>query len=136
MAQSTEVRSSSNARMKVDAKSLAVAGTGALATLLEVLSLAGIRRFWAEIKPTVNAFTAFQVQAKFHPDGGYITIASVAADFTSPGGVIVGASGDLTILAAGATGWLSVDVAGMHALRLRFTGASGTLVDVYAGASS
>lgn len=139
MAQVTEVHTSPNARVIVGAKSLAIPITTVLSagTLLELLSLNGVRRVWASFLLSVHALNAFAVQAKFHPDGAYVTIASAAGDYTSPGGIIVGASGDLTSLSA-ANGWISVDTTGLCGLRIQASSASasGTLCDMYANGSS
>lgn len=47
-----------------------------------------------------------------------ITLASAGADFTSPAGIVVDASGDLTALAANTTGWVLLDVRGLTDLVL------------------
>lgn len=138
MSQTTEVRSNSNARMLVSASNLAVAVTDALTTLLEIKSLTGVHRLWVEIKPTVHDFNHFEVQVKTHPDGDYITLASVAADYAVPSDPILKAVGALVTLAAAATGLLGINTSALYSLRLQASSASamGTLVDIYANASS
>jgi hypothetical protein len=140
VAQTIEVHSSPNSRTVVSLTNLAKALTATLSegTLLEIASLTGVRRLWASFSVTVHDLNAFAVQAKFHPSGPYVTVRSAAGDFTTPKGILIDASGDLTILAANATGWLDLDVTGMQAVRIQAKSASatGTLVDVYANASS
>ncbi len=55
-----------------------------------------------------HAFDAFLVQAKIHPDSSYVTITSAVT--STPGGIVLAASGTLATLAAGATGWALLDV--------------------------
>lgn len=66
-----------------------------------------------------NAFDAFIVQGKVTSGSNWMTLFSAAADFTSPAGLVVDASGDLTVLAAGATGWLVLDCLGFNGIRLQ-----------------
>ena len=123
-------------RQLMTAKNLAVTvgGTGNT-TLLEVL-VAGLDTISAEFKPTVQAFDAFAIQAKFHADGDFVTLYSTGGSFTSPAGLLIGASGDLTALAAAATGWFVLDVRGLYAVKvIASAAADSALVDVYAGGS-
>ncbi len=123
-------------RQLLTAKNLAVAVAGTGNTDLLEFICAGIEQIGVEIKPTVHALDAFLIQAKFHPSGDYVTLYSSAGSFTSPAGLLLGASGDLTILAAAATGWFILDTRGLYAVRVQCSGAAdGTLVDVYAGGS-
>jgi hypothetical protein len=124
--------------MLVSASNLAVPVTNSLTTLLEILSLTGIHRIWIEIKPTVHDFNAFAVQGKFHPSGDYVTLANAAADFAVPSDPILKAIGTLVTLAADATGSLCLNTTALHSLRIQASSASatGTLVDIYANASS
>lgn len=55
-----------------------------------------------------QALDAFVVQAKIHPDSTYQTITSAVT--STPGGIVVAASGTLASLAAGASGWALLDV--------------------------
>ena len=88
------------------------------------LDVSNLDRIWAQVRVTGQALDAFVVQGLLHPDGTYITLASTAAHYTSPAGIIYGASGDLTALAADATGWVAVDVKGLS--RLKFLASSGS----------
>lgn len=138
MAQRTEIQQLLGGRNAVAADNLAVEITDSLTVLLELNDLRNIKRLFMAFVLTVHDLNAFAVQVKFHPMGPWVTILSAAGDFTSPGGLVVGASGDLTTLAAAATGWLSLDVTGLQALRIRGSSASasGTLCDVYAGGAN
>lgn len=102
---------------------------------IEVSQLA---RVALEIRNTgANALDVFNVQGKVHPDGAYMTILTVAADYTTPAGIVVDASGDLTVLAAGATGWLILDALAFISIRLQASAnvAGATTVGVFAGGS-
>lgn len=144
MAQTQEIRVLEGNRVALAAQNLAVAITNVLGTVLELYNFHNVKRIWAMFALTVHDLNAFSVQVKFHADGAWITILSQSGDFTSPGGILVGASsdagtpgasGDLTTLAASKTGWLGLDVVGLHGLRIQVSSASasGTLVDVNVG---
>lgn len=103
-------------------------------TILLTIPVESCETMGVEVKPTVNALDAFIIEAKFHPGGDFVTLYSAAGDFTSPAGLVIGASGDLTALAAAATGWVILDTRGLYAVRISASGAAdGTLVDIYAG---
>lgn len=82
----------------------------------------GRRILWVAFTTTV-ALTAFTVEGSLDPgeaSGAYFTLASAAIDYTTPEGPILGASGDLTTAAGGATvHWLRMDVDGLHTIRLK-----------------
>ena len=138
MSQTTEVHTTPNSRILVSASNLAVPVTNSLTTLLEIASLNNVHRLWMDFAVTVHDLNAFAIQGKFHPSGSYRTLANAAAQFTSPTGVIFGASKDMTTCAAASNGWVCVDTTGLTSLRVQASSASasGTLVDIYAGASS
>lgn len=63
-------------------------------------------------------FDAFEIQGS--PDGlTFDTLYSTAGDYTSPTGILVGTSGDLTILAADAIGWFMLDCSSINVLRIQ-----------------
>ena len=112
---------------------LSVAATGNT-TLLD-LDVKDIERVFVQIAPTVQALDAFVVQIQPHSDGAFSTIASAAGDFTTPTGLMVGASGDLTTLAAAATGWFILDTRGLARVKILASAnaAGAATVSVYAG---
>lgn len=76
--------------------------------------------------------SAFTVEFRYHDEGGWVSIASAAADFTSPEGPILGASGDLTTAAFGSTvHFLSLDVRGLSGVRVKAAGTSSTITGHY-----
>lgn len=84
-----------------------------------------------------NALDAFIIQGKVNPAGNYVTLLSAASDYTSPAGIVVDASGDLTVLAGGATGWLILDVLAFAKIRVQASAnvSGATTLSVNAGGS-
>ena len=103
---------------------VAVAVSG-LTTLMELTPVADLVRVFFQIDVADNALDAFQIQGKFHEDGAYQALYSAAADFTTPEGLLVGASGDLTTQGAGTTGWFVLEVRGLKALRVQASANTG-----------
>jgi hypothetical protein len=76
--------------------------------------------------------SAFTVEYQFNSDGGWASIASATANYTTPAGVIIKASGDLTGAASGSTvHYLILDVRGAYAVRLKAAGTSSTVTGHY-----
>lgn len=93
----------------------------------------GAEQAWITFTVSTAALSDFDVLFRAHQSGGAALVASVAADYTAPEGPILGASGDLTTAAAGATvHWLHLDLRGVYAFRLR---AAGTASNVTGHAS-
>lgn len=85
-------------------------------------------RLWVSFVLGTANLSAFTVEFKVHPSGDWLTIASAAADYTTPEGPVLGASGDLTTAAFGATvHWINLDVQAVYAVRLRAAGTSSTI---------
>lgn len=132
-----EVHSSTARRLtflgKTDA---AVAIPAAGNTDIITLDVSQVSRLAIEIvNAGANAFDAFIVQGKVHPDGAFVTLLSVTADYTTPAGIVVDASGDLTVLGAGVTGWLILNVLGFNKIKLQASAnvAGATSASVFAG---
>ncbi len=77
-----------------------------------------LARIATEIVLTTQTFDQFQIMVKFHKDGAWVVLYSATGDFTSPAGLLVGASGDLTALAPG-IGWFIMDVTGIYKVKLQ-----------------
>ncbi len=96
-------------------------------TLLEVRVRDQEEMYVSFVVGTAN-LSDFNVDFRAHPAGDWFTVASVAADYTTPEGPILGASGDLTVAAFGATvHWLKLSVKGAHDVRLQAAGTSSTI---------
>jgi len=91
-------------------KSLAVAVPETLTSVLAV-NVSGYERLTVSVDVTSHALDQFVVKGRNHGDGTLMTLFSAAGDFTSPAGMVVDASGDLTTQAVG-SGWLALDVSG------------------------
>lgn len=76
-----------------------------------------------EVAVTIAALDQFVISMKSHKDGSYQTLFSQASDFTTPSGLLVGASGDLTSQAVG-SGFFIIDCDGLSSIRIQ--AASGT----------
>lgn len=100
------------------ATTVAVAG---LTTVGQVIDVSIFERLFARISnenASAVVFDAFEVQIS--PDGtNFETAFSSAGDYTSPAGIMVGCSSDLTTLADAATGWIILNVRGINSVRLQ-----------------
>lgn len=134
-----EVHSSPARRLDYLAKTdAAVAIPAAGNTDIITLDVTQVARLALEIiNAGANAFDTFLVQGKVSHESNFITLLSAAADYTTPAGIVVDASGDLTILGAGATGWLILDVLGFTKIKLQASAnvAGATSASIFAGGS-
>lgn len=131
-----KISSSTARRIYADQDSGSVAIPAAGNTDIIELDTTQVARLALEIKNLgANAFDAFIVQGKANPDGAFMTLLSAAADYTSPAGIVVDASGDLTTLGAGATGWLILDVLAFAKIKLQASAnvAGATSAQILAG---
>jgi hypothetical protein len=108
MAQETSQHPRQDFHVFAKNEAVAVAQTGNT-TLIEV-DTSRIEKLAVEAVVTGQDLDAFVVQGKIHPESTYVTLASATADYTTPNSPILMASGDLTGLAAAATGWFLMDV--------------------------
>ncbi len=102
-----------------------------LTTIGAAFDVSGFSRLFVQIDNAgANAFDAFEIQGS--PDGGttYEALYSAAGDYTTPAGALVDASGDLTALASGATGWFILDTRGIDYLRIQASAAVGSSAGV------
>lgn len=119
------------------ARNLAVVLPSASNAVILELPVDGLTSIGVQVDVTVRALDAFIIKGKFHASGAFVTLYSAAVDYTSPAGLLIGASGDLTAQGAATTGWFTMDVRGLYAVQVL---ASGTVdetgrADVFAGGS-
>lgn len=112
----------------------------ALGETLTTLATYDVRdkdRLAVEIAVTDNALDQFVIQIQMHESGSGLTAYSAAADYTSVTGILVGASGDLTAITAGASGWFIIDTRGVRnvIVRAASSSASNSGVTLYATSS-
>lgn len=119
--------------LTTSALDIAVAQSGD--TDLVQFSVGQTERAWVQITCTGQDLDAFIVLGRAHSSGAWLTLASSGSHYTSPAGVVFGASGDLTTLAAGSTGWIALDVQGLDAVKLQASSGNvaGSTVTVYVG---
>jgi len=101
---------------------------GTLADIAELVVIASDTCGF-EVIVSDNALDQFAVQGKFKQDGEYQTLFEIPGDFTSPTGLLVGASGDLTTQAVG-TGWMIMDCDGLYSVKLQAASGSDSGVTV------
>lgn len=107
MAQVTSQHPRSDFSLLAENAAITVAQTGN--TQLLDVDTSRIEMLAVEAVVTGQALDAFVVTGKVHPNSTAVTLASAAGDYTTPAGVVVLASGDLTSQAVG-TGWVLLDV--------------------------
>lgn len=97
--------------------SIATAGTTVLDGPILTLNM---DKIYVEIdnEDASNIFDGFQIDISTD-NSNWQTIYNVAADFTTPSGLLVGASGNLTALAASTTGWFILDCSGLSYIRIQ-----------------
>lgn len=99
--------------------------TATTLTTLATIYVRGRDRVWITMTVTSADLTAFTVEYQVDPNGAWAAVASAAADYTTPTGPVLGASGSLVTAAAGSTvHFLVLNVFGAHAIRLKAS--SGT----------
>lgn len=91
-----------------------------------------LSRIGVQVKVAVQALNAFVIRAKMHPSGDYMTLYSTSIAYTSPTGLLIATSSDLTALAAGSSGWFVLDVSGLYAVQVQVEAAvSSAVVTAY-----
>lgn len=109
----------------IQAENAAVAVAVSGLTDLLYLPTAGLDEISIEVVVTANALDQFEVHGQVHPNGSYYALYSASGDFTTPVGLLIGTSGDLTAQAAGTTGWLIMNVAPLYAVLIKASAAAG-----------
>lgn len=95
-----------------------------------------LKQLFIQITVATAALTAFVVKGKSHKAAAAaVTIASAAADFTTPKGLVKAASGDLTIQGVG-SGWLALDVGGLEEITINATSGGTATIAIDAGGES
>jgi hypothetical protein len=95
---------------------------------IATIRVSGHEVLWISFLVGAAALTAFTVEFRLTAASDWFTVASVAADYTTPSRPILDASGSLVTAASGATvHWAEINVKGVHSVRLRAAGTSSTL---------
>ena len=99
----------------------------ALATVATIFTRDADELFITFVVGVAN-LSAFDVAFRAHVNGGFGTVATVAGDYTTIGGVMVDASGNLVTAAFGATVyWLKLNVRGVESVRIQAAGTASTI---------
>lgn len=96
--------------------------TASLTTIGAAIDTSNFSQIYVRIDNSDDTGTAAILFDDFNidisPDGtNFETAFGVSGDYTSPTGILIGTSGDLTILAADATGWFILDCSGIDQIR-------------------
>jgi hypothetical protein len=136
MAQTTLINQNSMPRKFIEVSNPLVSVPQAGNTEIARISVVGCDRLTAEILVAGQALDAFIVKGKCTRDGADITLFSIATDYTTPAGIVIDASGDLTSQAVG-TGWLVLDVRGFYDISLHASSGNvaGSTVSIHAAVS-
>jgi hypothetical protein len=108
--------------------------TGGTVTALADIAAINVDRFarlFVEFTVDSAALSDFDVAFRCHTSASYVTVASIAADYTTPTGPVLAASGDLTTAGTSGTHWILLDVAGVQAVRLQAAGTSSVVAGYY-----
>lgn len=122
-------------RLLAQNQSVSVVQTGN--TVIMELDVRAVEKVNFEVQNTVQALDAFVVETRVHPNGTWRSIASAAGDYSSPAHPLSNVSGALVTLAAGATGYFSLDTSGLAGVRIKASGGNATpsVVSIYASGS-
>lgn len=137
MAQTTRVSNKRLNERQIYVENLAVnVAQSGLTTLAQVEDMADTVRTVFQVTAGAQALDAFEIQVKAHQNGDWLTLYSATGDFTTPAGILVGASGDLTALTATSKGWFIMETRGLYGIRVQASCANvaGTSCNVYMGA--
>lgn len=91
------------------------------------IEINGMKILWIEFAIATAALTAFAIDFKLREAGNWITVASIAGDFTGPVHPVIKASGSLVTAGVG-NHWAKIDVTGVQKVRLRAAGTSSALL--------
>lgn len=95
-------------------------------TTVFTVDVRGRNKLFVQIDNTVTVLDQFVIKGRIHPDAAFQTLFSTSADYTAPTGILVGTSGDLTVIAAGATGWFLIDVSSFELIQIQAARAAGS----------
>ena len=105
-----------------------------LTTIGEAIDVSHYGSIKVDITNGDNAFDAFSIQGS--ADGSnYDVLYDASVDFTSPSGILIGTSGNLTALAAATRGWFILDCSSLSSLKVQAS-ANTTISAGVAGAWS
>lgn len=117
-----------------EASNLAVSVPASGNTTLLQIPVAGLERIFVQFDVTLFNLDAFLIRGRCSADATTTTLYSTTGQFTTPTGLLIAASGDLTGVAASASGWFLMDVRGLWDVTIQASATGGTAaVSIYAG---
>jgi hypothetical protein len=99
-----------------------VGGTGN--TIVATIPTIGVNVLTAEIAVATQALDVFIISGRPHAKASYQTLFSTASEYINCPGDLIGTSGDLTTIAAGATGFFKMDCRGYESIQLSASAAA------------
>jgi hypothetical protein len=130
----TVSRTGGQLRLELAAANVGVVIPATGSTNVLTVPVYGMTNLGVQVVVGVHALDGFAISARFHRDADFVTLYSSAGSFTTPAGLLIGASGDLTAQAVG-TGWFILDVRGLYEVRVSASGTvdDTTTISLYAG---
>lgn len=123
---------STNLRYRITASLPATLVPASLTDMLTV-NCRYIRQLFVQITVAAAALTGFAVKAKAtKAAAASVTLFNAAGDYTSPFGLMVDASGDLTIQGIG-SGWFCLNVGGLEEITIAATSGGTATIAIEAG---
>jgi len=110
--------------------------TTSLTTLIDIPT-ADLEAIFVTVKNVgTSNLNAFEIHARAHGKGGIVTLRSTSGQYTSPSGILIETSNDLTIIPSTNTDWFILYPKGFELIRLLASRASGIdEVTVHVGGS-
>ena len=78
-----------------------------------------------------NPLATFVINGRLHPAGSYNELYASSEDYSTPSGLLIGTSGDLTSLSG--TGWLIMDTQALDIIQIESSSATTSAIEIYAG---
>jgi len=90
-----------------------------------------VERVSVEVSVSGDPLNSFSLHGRFHPAGSYRELYASAEDYTSPSGLLIGTSGDLSSL--GGIGWFILDTRALDVLQIKSSSFSETALNLFVG---
>jgi hypothetical protein len=132
--QKTKIFQTSMPKRPFETSNIGVALAAGTDVPLLTMSTFGVDRIFFEVvSQAAIALTGFKVKAKPTAGAPVVTLFSTTQAFTSPQGIMVASSGDLTLLAGNAVGYCILDTKGIAEIELFASSAGNAILDCYMG---
>jgi hypothetical protein len=104
-------------------------------TLIQAIRTTNYSRMACQFVVADFALSAFLIKGQVHPEAPVETLFSSSESYTSPAGLMISCSGDLTAIGAGNTGSFVLDVGGYYEIKLYATSSNeaGSGIDLFIG---